>query len=193
MTLRADQSIRDQTDEEWVGAFSGSPVTRIKPTIRESHGARAKPKGEKKLSFTGIVEGHAWVPEGKYWVRYLKDEIEQFPKYGYKLVVYFSIREGDHTGQIIRAFYKLEESRRGLVMREGSRWVEEMRELFPSLANNACDPLKKPDPLPVSLIHNKTILAEIEDSGKGKKKKKHHARPFSVVRRLLKVKDTCVF
>ena len=181
--------VRKQSNSEWVADQDGSRVARIKPAIREPETSQPEPKVKQELSFDGIVEGHDWVPEGSYLVSYLKHEIELHPRYGYKLVVYFSIREGEHTGQIIRAFYNLEESRKGLIMKEGCRWADEMRELFPELAKNALDPLRRPDPYPVSLIQNKNILARVKTSGKGKKKKKHHTRSYSVVRRLIKLKD----
>ena len=189
MAITAASMLKDQSNYEWVDDHDVSRVTRIKSAIPEPGTLQPESKINHKLSFGGIVEGHDWVPDGNYWVSCLKHEIEFHRRYGYKLVVYFSIREGNYTGQIIRAFYNLEKSRKGLIMREGCRWVDEMRELFPELAKNALDPLIRPDPYPVSLIQNKIILAKVVTSSKGKKKKKHHTRPYSVVRRLIRLKD----
>lgn len=180
--------VQEQSSAEWLNEYCGSTVARIKPAIRDQETSQTEPKSIPAFSFEGTVEGHDWVPEGEYWVSYREHKIERQPRYGYKLVVYFNIWEGKHSGKIIRAFYNLEESRKGLVMREGCRWANEMRELFPELASNAIDPLKTPDPLPVSLIQNKIIFCKIE-TAKNKKKKKDHTRPYSVVRRLIRIED----
>jgi hypothetical protein len=169
---------------DWREEYESALAGKAKQLVREQQIPLNGQKRTEKLVFDGIVEGHDWVPEGRYCVNYVEHNVQRFPRYGYKLVVTFRIFEGEHSGKLVRAFYNLEKSRKGLVIREGCRWVTEMRDLFPDLSNNLTDPLNENVPLPVSLIQHKLILCKIETA---KKKKRDQCRPYSVVRRLIKV------
>ena len=152
----------EQSVDDWLSDYTGATVTPIKtqppvapviatPSINESDDE-------------GIVEEKPLLPEGEYLAWYSSHEQHKnFKGYGDKLVVSFRIDECDHAGEIVSAFYNITITEKGWKTKGGSRWVKEMRRLFPDR--------KRKDRLPVSLLKNKKVLIEVRTVITGKAKR----------------------
>ena len=120
------KSPQQQTQQEWLADLNGESV----PSIQ--HPAPIAPVNEHDLDQgEGEVEEHPLVPAGGYQAVYLHHKIHpNYQGYGDKLVVSFSVTDGDHAGEIIRSYYNITITNTGFTSKGGSRWVKEMRRLF---------------------------------------------------------------
>ena len=110
------------------------------------------------------VDEKALIPDGEYEAWYLGHELHpNFKGYGDKLVVSFSVAECDQAGEVVSSFYNITITKTGFKALGGSRWVKEMRRLFPGR--------KRKDRLPPSLLKNKNVLIEVRTVTKGKKQR----------------------
>ena len=172
------KSPEEQTTDEWLESYDSQNVTPIQSS------ALVVPPKDNPLpdeSGEGLVIEYAWVPVGVFRATYQKHELKpNYMRYGDKLIVDFCIVEGDYRGEIVQSFFNVKiTGENKFSVRGGSRWVTEIRHLFPER--------NRKDRLPVSLLKNRVIEIQVRDS-KGKKQKElpEHAR-YSVVKKMLRL------
>jgi hypothetical protein len=139
-----------QSTDEWLSEYTSQPA-RANPL-------NTKPATAQKItaddSNEGVVIEHALIPPGEYKARYMRHEAKaNFKGYGDKLVVEFCISDGEHSGEVTRCFYNIQIQEKGWQTKGGSRWVKELRTLFPEK--------KRKDRLPPLLLKNRNILIEV--------------------------------
>jgi hypothetical protein len=170
-----------QSVGDWLVDYDGENVTPIQPqSPAVPVSAIPLPNGEDDPEECVVVE-HAWIPEGKYCATYIGHDLKKkYRGYDDKLVIEFSIVQGDYSGEIVRGFFIIKiladykYSAQG-----GSRWVTEMRSMFPELG-------RKRSPT-VSLLKGRVIEIQVRDSrGKGNKPLAEEMR-YSVVKKMLRV------
>ena len=167
------------TNDEWVATYTSDNVTPINtpaltaPVISES-------SAPDELEECVVVK-HAWLPAGKYFATYLGHELKKkYRGYDDKLVIEFSIVQSDYSGEIVRSFFIIKiladykYSAQG-----GSRWIREMRLLFPEIGRK-----RAPS---VSMLKDRVIEIQLRDAkGKGGKTLDEDMR-YSVVEKMLRV------
>lgn len=124
---------------------------------------------------------HAWLPAGRYFASYISHELKkEYRGYDDKLVIEFSIVQNDFSGEIVRGFFIIKiladykYSAKG-----GSRWVREMRSLFPEIGRK-----RAPS---VSMLKGRVIEIQVRDAkGKGGKPLDEDMR-YSVVKKMIRV------
>lgn len=167
----------DQTVVEWYAAHAGDRTSpNAAPTRSVSNASILEEDPE-----AGAVYEHAWIPEGGYYAQYLRHElVENFKGYGDKLVVEFCIVEGDCKGEVIPAYFGTQiKGRYKYTFKGGSRWVTEMRSMFPERGRK--------ESLPVTLLKGKVIEIQVRNSkGKGQKLLPENMR-WSVVGKMIRV------
>jgi len=171
------KSPEDQTVDEWEAEYSGENVSPFP--------AHEAPVSEESLSDDDneecVVVEHAWIPEGKYCATYIGHDLKKkYRGYDDKLIIDFSIVQSDYSGEIVRSFFIIKiladykYSAQG-----GSRWVREMRSMFPELGRKRAPK--------VSMLKGRVIEIEVRDSmGKGNKPLDEDMR-YSVVKKMLRV------
>lgn len=133
----------EQSNAEWLADYDSS-----KPANPNLSVVSEDPSGE------GEVDEHPLIPEGKYRTRYVGHSlIESFRGYGDKLVLEMCVVDTTYEGETVKAYYNIQITGRGWKAKGGSRWVLEMRKLFPQR--------KRKDRLPPSLLKEHDILAKI--------------------------------
>ena len=168
---------QEMTNDEWLARHAPQNATPITPpplTVPPGNDAEDNPE-------ECVVVEHAWIPEGKYCATYIGHELKKkYRGYDDKLVIEFSIVQSDYSGEIVRGFFIIKiladykYSAQG-----GSRWVTEMRSMFPELG-------RKRSPS-VSLLKGRVIEIQVRDSkGKGNKPLPEDMR-YSVVEKMLSV------
>jgi hypothetical protein len=118
-----------------------------------------------------IEEGDPKLPIADYYIQYMRHQIfRDFHGYGPRIVVWFTITEGDCQGSIIRAFYNIEVAGRKWSGLPGSRISREMLALFPNARKDRISP---------ALLRGHIILASVGLTRKG---------TYSKVTKLLELK-----
>jgi hypothetical protein len=166
----------EQTNEEWLSDHAGKNVTPIQPSAPVN-----KTRSQHEGIHEGVVEEKPLLPEGEYPAWYSSHELHKnFKGYGDKLVVSFRVDECGYADEIVSAFYNITITEKGWKTKGGSRWVKEMRRLFPDR--------KRKDRLPVSLLKNKNVLIDVRTVTTGKAKRVlEEAEQYSVVDSILRL------
>ena len=172
------KSPQEQTTDEWLESYGSHNVTPIQSS------ALVVPPRDNPLpdeSGEGLVIEYAWVPAGIFRGTYLKHELKpNFRGYGDKLIVEFCIVDGDYIGDIVRGFFNVTiTGENKFSVRGGSRWVTEIRQLFPER--------NRKDRLPVSLLKNRVIEIQVRDSRGKKQKDLPENERYSVVKKMLRL------
>jgi hypothetical protein len=164
------KSPQEMTKEEWLASHASSNVTSISNNSTVDDDPEA-----------GVVIEHAWIPTGKYLATDIGHELKhKYKGYDDKLVIEFCIVEGDYKSAIVRGFFRIKiKGKYKFDVQGGSRWVTEMRAMFPERGRK--------DTLPVSLLRGKVIEILVRDAkGKGNKPLPENAR-YSVVEKMIRV------
>jgi hypothetical protein len=168
-----------QSVDDWLLDFTGATVTPIKtqPPVAPVSTIPSTNESDDE----GVVEEKPLLPEGEYPAWYLEHKKHpNFKGYGDKLVVSFRVDECGYAGEIVSAFYNITITEKGWKAKGGSRWVKEMRRLFPDR--------KRKDRLPVLLLKNKKVLIEVRTVITGKAKRVlEEAEQYSVVDSILRL------
>ncbi len=118
-----------------------------------------------------IEEGDPILPIGDYYIQYIRHKIiRDMHGWGPRIVVWFTITEGDYEGSIIRAFYNIEVEVNKWRALPGSRLSVEIPKLFPD---------QRKDQISPALLRGHIILARIGLTRKG---------TYSTVKKLLELK-----
>jgi hypothetical protein len=165
-----------QSVDDWLADHAGAKVTPIQPQSPVSSFPSTNDSNDE-----GVVEEHALIPEGEYQAWYLEHELhENFKGYGDKLVVSFSVTDTDYAGEIVNSYYNVTITKTGFKAKGGSRWVREIRRLFPLR--------KRKDRLPPSLLKNRNVLVEVRTVKKGSKQRTLDPEErYSVVANILRL------
>jgi hypothetical protein len=166
-----------QSVDDWLVDYAGGNVTPIQSPATIA----PEKKGPQKNDGEGVVEEHSLIPDGEYQAWFLDHKLHpNFKGYGDKLVISFSVTESDYEGEIVRSFYNITITKTGWKAMGGSRWVKEMRRLFPDR--------KRKDRLPPSMLKDRKVLIEVRTVTKGKAKRALDPdEQYSVVENILRL------
>ncbi|MFC1702423.1 hypothetical protein ACFL1J_06760 [Pseudomonadota bacterium] len=171
-------SPENQGVDDWLAEYNGE---NVKPFPTHTAPVSEAPTSNDD-SDEGVVDEKALIPDGEYQAWYAGHELHpNFKGYGDKLVVSFSVAECDHAGEIVSSYYNITITKNnGFKAMGGSRWVREMRRLFPNR--------KRKDRLPASLLKNKNVLIEVRTVTKGKQQRVlDPEEQYSVVANILRL------
>lgn len=171
------KSPQEQTTSEWLAEYDGKNITPIQSPIAP---AREIPPSNDNHD-EGVVDEYALIPDGEYSAWYLDHELHpNFKGYGDKLVISFSVIESDYAGEAVKSYYNITILKTGWKAKGGSRWVKEMRRLFPGR--------KRKDRLPPSMLKDKRVLVEVRTVTRGRAKRTlDQAEQYSVVANILRL------
>ena len=117
-----------------------------------------------------IEEGDPLLPSGDYCVQYIRHKIiRNMHGFGPKIIVWFTVTEGEYQGSIIRAFYNIEVEGSKWRALPGSRLSIEIPRLFPRARKDRISP---------ALLRNHNILVCVGTTKSG---------IYSTVKELLEV------
>lgn len=172
---------QEQTPDEWLVDYAGEKVMPVNTPTVTAPVCNALPSNDDHDE--GVVEEKALIPAGKYHAIYLDHVLQpNFKGYGDKLVVSFTVTKAVYTGEIVNGFYNVRITNNGFSAKGGSRWVREMRQLFPDR--------KRKDRLPPSLLKNRNILVEVRTVTTGRGKRiLDQTEQYSVVSNILGLLD----
>jgi hypothetical protein len=165
----------DQTHDEWMDSFDG----RVKDVQRPTQ----QPANE---SGDCVVESAPLVPEGEYKLAYVEHFTQKVRGNG-KLQINFSITQGDFSGEILPAYYRVKLT--GPPGKHGpfnaskqGEYYEQMCDLFPELIDGRSDRISP------QRLKGKVVLCEVVTVKKkwsGDERKAH--TQYSKIKRMIKL------